>query len=255
MGYRFKDKVILVTGGSSGIGQRTALHFAKEGAKIVISSRNKERAEKTLTLIRNAGAEAYFVQADSSKSDQVEGLINFIEDRYKRLDCAFNNAGGYGGEECLLTELPEQSWEKVMAENLTSVWLSMKYEIPLMLKMGGGVIINNSSVAGLHASPLKVAYSTSKHGVIGLTKTAALEFAGKNIRINVVCPGWIKTPPIESSMRNNPALKKQICMFDEPIGRIGEPEEIANAVLWLCSDEASFVTGHIMVVDGGFSLK
>jgi NAD(P)-dependent dehydrogenase (short-subunit alcohol dehydrogenase family) len=244
----FKDKVAIVTGGSSGIGRATAIAFAKKGTKVVIADWIEN--EETMDLIENLGGEAIFVQCDVSKSDDVKTLIEKTIAIFGRLDYAFNNAG-IEGTSAPTQDCSEENWDKTIGINLKGIWLCMKHEIPVMLKKGKGVIVNCSSVAGLVGFQGLPAYVASKHGVIGLTKTAALEYAKLGIRVNVVCPGVIQTPMID---RLTGKKKESIDQFAglEPVGRFGLPEEIANAVIWLCSDEASFVTGIAMPVDGGF---
>ncbi|MBA4276462.1 SDR family oxidoreductase [Flavobacterium sp.] len=247
----FKNKVVLVTGGSSGIGRATALAFARKGAKIVIADwvENLE----TMDIIENLGGEAIFVKCDVSNSVDVKALIEKIIATFGRLDFAFNNAG-IEGTSAPTQDCSEENWDKTIGINLKGIWLCMKYEIPVMLKKGKGVIVNCSSVAGLVGFQGSPAYVASKHGVIGLTKTAALENAKLGIRINAVCPGIIKTPMIDRATGNKKEVETQL-MSMEPIGRFGLAEEIANAVIWLCSDEASFVTGIEMPVDGGFVVQ
>lgn len=248
MKHTFKEKVALVTGGSSGIGRATAIDFARKGAKVVIADWIEN--EETMDQIENLGGEVLFVKCDVSKSDDVKALIEKTMSTFGRLDFAFNNAG-IEGTSAPTQDCTEENWDKTIGINLKGIWLCMKYEIPEMLKIGKGVIVNCSSVAGLIGFRGLPAYVASKHGVIGLTKTAALENAKLGIRVNVICPGVIQTPMID---RLTGKKKETIEQFTdlEPVGRFGLPEEIANAVLWLCSDEASFVTGIAMTVDGGF---
>jgi len=244
----FKNKVALVTGGSFGIGRSTALAFARKGAKVVIA--DWEENQETMDLIENLGGDAIFVKCDVSKKAEVKALIKKTIDTFGRLDFAFNNAG-IEGTSATVQECSEENWDKTIGVNLKGIWLCMKYEIPEMLKTGKGAIVNCASVAGLvgfHGLP---AYVASKHGVIGLTKTAALEYAKLGIRVNVVCPGVIQTPMIDRLTGKKKETIEQFIDL-EPVGRFGEPEEIANAVVWLCLDEASFVTGLAMPVDGGF---
>jgi NAD(P)-dependent dehydrogenase (short-subunit alcohol dehydrogenase family) len=244
----FKDKVALVTGGSSGIGRATALAFAKKGAKVVIADWKEN--QETIDIIENLGSDAIFVKCDVSKANDVKALFEKIITTFRRLDYAFNNAG-IEGTSALTQDCSEENWDNTIGINLTGIWLCMKYEIPEMLKKGKGVIVNCSSVAGLIGFQNSPAYVASKHGVIGLTKTAALENAKSGIRVNAVCPGIIKTPMIDRATGNKKETEEQFAKM-EPIGRFGSPEEIATAVIWLCSDEASFVTGIAMPVDGGF---
>jgi NAD(P)-dependent dehydrogenase (short-subunit alcohol dehydrogenase family) len=244
----FKNKVALVTGGSFGIGRATALAFARKGAKVVIADWIEN--EETMNLIENISGNAIFVKCDVSKSDDVKALIEKTIATFGGLDFAFNNAG-IEGVSAQTQDCTEENWDKTIDVNLKGIWLCMKYEIPEMLKKGTGVIVNCSSVAGLIGFRGSPAYVASKHGIIGLTKTAALENATLGIRVNAICPGVIKTPMIDRAIGNKKETEEQF-MNMEPIGRFGEPEEIANATVWLCSDEASFVTGLVMPVDGGF---
>lgn len=246
-----QDKVAIVTGGNSGIGRATALAFATAGAKVVVAARREKEGEAVAEEIRTAGGEALFVQTDVSQAAQVEALIDKTVAHFGRLDCAFNNAGvvhprGGAGP---IHEWSEDDWDYLMDTNLKGVWLCMKYQITQMRKNGGGAIVNNSSVAGLISAPALGVYSASKHGVLGLTKGAALDNAKEGIRINAVCPGFVDTPMLADGV-NDPEGRARITAM-EPIGRIGEPPELADAVVWLCSDAASFVVGHSMVVDGG----
>ena len=247
----FDNKVALVTGGSSGIGRATALAFAQKGAKILIASRRLKESEATVQLVKNAGSEAIFVKTDVTKATEVENLISKAVETYGRLDYAFNNAGieGISG---LGIEQTEENWHQIIDTNLKGVWLSMKYEIPQMLKQGGGAIVNNASVAGLVGLSNASIYCASKHGVIGLTKSLALEHAKDQIRINSVCPGTIQTDMVDRALGEEG--KAEIAQA-HPIGRIGKPEEVAEAVVWLCSDAASFVTGHSLAIDGGYTIQ
>jgi len=242
-------KVALVTGGASGIGRATALTFASEGAKLIIADTNADGGQQTVHLITEQGGEATFVRTDVSNAVEVQALISTAVETYGRLDCAHNNAGISGGGRALTADYAEDMWHQVLAVNLTGVWLCMKYEIPQMLQQGGGVIVNTASVAGLIGARGLAAYVASKHGVVGLTKTAALEYAAQGIRVNCVCPGVIHTPMTARGL-SRPELRARI-IASEPMGRVGTPEEIAAAVVWLCSDAASFVTGHTMTIDGG----
>jgi len=246
---RFEGKVALVTGGGSGIGRATALAFANDGAKVVIDDIKAEGGEETLRLIRSAGGEAVFVKADVSKAAEVEAMVQRAIETYGRLDCAFNNAG-IGEPLKRVSKTSEDNWDRVMATNLKGVYLCMKYELPHMFKQGKGAIVNTASLAGLKGLAGQAAYVASKHGVVGLTKSAALEYASTGVRINAVCPGVISTPLIAHGLKDRPYLEKAYVDM-EPIGRLGKPEEIAAAVLWLCSDEASFVIGSVFSVDGG----
>jgi len=249
---RVEGKVALVTGGASGIGRATALTFAREGAKLIIADLNEDGGHQTVHMITEQGGDATFVHVDVTQAQAVEALISKAVETYGRLDCAHNNAGIGSRPRVLLHELAEESWDRVIDINLKGVWLCMKYEIIQMLTQGGGTIVNTASIMGLVGSWSRSgAYNASKHGVVGLTKTAALEYATSGIRVNAVCPGYIRTPLLESLLTNQPEMEAQI-VARHPVGRMGKPEEIAEAVVWLCSDAASFVTGHTMTVDGGY---
>ena len=243
-----EGKVALVTGGSSGIGRATALAFAREGAKVVIASRGIERGEETVQMAKKAGGEAIFIKTDVSKALEVEALVNKTVETYKRLDCAFNNAGILHPIARLADET-EESWDSMINTNLKGVWLCLKYEILQMLKQGKGAIVNDSSVAGLRASRVTASYGASKHGIIGLTKTAALEYGKDNIRVNAVCPALIRTPML--LYRDKRTDLNEQWVADLPLARMGDPEEVAEAVVFLCSDASSFITGAILTVDGG----
>jgi NAD(P)-dependent dehydrogenase (short-subunit alcohol dehydrogenase family) len=249
MAGRVEGKVALITGGASGIGRATALTFAREGAKLIVADTDEEGGQHTVQMIREHGGEATFVHVDVSKAPAVEAMINRTVKTYGRLDCAHNNAGIPSGRQGGPThEYAEERWHQVIAVNLTGVWLCMKYEIAQMLKQGSGSIVNTASVAGLVGHRNSSAYVASKHGVVGLTKTAALEYAKQGIRVNCVCPSYIETPMMAPEMGDPASLQ---LLLASPTGRIGKPEEVAEAVVWLCSDAASFVTGHAMAVDGG----
>jgi NAD(P)-dependent dehydrogenase (short-subunit alcohol dehydrogenase family) len=250
MARLLENKVILVTGGGSGIGRATSLLLAGEGAKVTIADYVPEGAERTMKMIKESGGEASCIAADVSVAKQVEAMINRTVGIYGRLDGAFNNAG-IEGRMVDTAEYPEDVFDRIMAINLKGVWLCMKYEIPQMLKTGGGSIVNTASGAGLVGVAMLSAYNASKHGVVGLTKTAALEFAQKNIRVNCVCPGVINTPMV-ARMIDSGGMNEQEIVAAEPVKRMGRPEEIGEGVVWLLSDAASFVTGHSMSIDGGF---
>jgi NAD(P)-dependent dehydrogenase (short-subunit alcohol dehydrogenase family) len=245
-------KVALVTGGSSGIGKATALAFAAEGATVVIASRSAATGEAVASGIRDAGGNAMWIQTDVTQAVQVEAMVKRVIETYGRLDCAFNNAGS-GGRGGWIAELDEADWDKTIDGFLKSVWLCMKYEITEMLKLGGGAIVNNSSVDGLRAFPWDPAYSAAKHGVIGLTKSTAMQYATKGIRINAICPGWIRTPPTEGILAHDPRAEEGMILH-QPIGRLGRPEEVAQTVVWLCSEKASLILGVTMPVDGGYTI-
>jgi len=245
-----QGKIALVTGGGSGIGRATALKLAKEGAKVMIADYVPEGGERTVRMIEEAGGEASFVAADVSVTKQVEAMVAKTIASYGRIDCAFNNAG-IEGRMANTVECTEETWDRTIAINLKGVWLCMKYEIPQMLKQGGGTIVNTASIAGLVGFEGLPAYNASKGGVVQLTRTAALEFATKNIRVNCVCPGVIRTAMVERLLDNRSFTEEQL-NAGEPVGRMGKPEEIAEGVLWLLSDASSFVTGHPLVVDGAW---
>ncbi len=248
-----EGKVAIVTGGSSGIGRASALAFAREGAKVVIADVAIEGGQETVRIIKEAGGEAVFIKADVSKAAEVEALVNNAVGTYGRLDYALNNAGTVGVR-ATTTECTEENWDHIINVNLKGVWSCMKYEILYMAEHGGGAIVNMSSGAGLVGYPRGVAYCASKHGVVGLTKAAALDYAKAGIRVNAVCPGPIRTPILETAMLGDPDPKaaEALRIAAVPLGRIGSPEEVAEAVVWLCSDAASFVTGLAMPVDGGW---
>lgn len=244
-------KVAIITGSSSGIGRTTAIAIAKEGIKVVIAARRDKEGEETLRLVSESGGDGMFVNTDVSNEDSVIGLVEDTVKRYGRLDYAFNNAGVVE-DPAPITNKVSSIFEKIMAINLKGVWLSMKHEIPQMLKNGGGgAIVNTSSVYGVIGNPQLPIYVASKHAILGLTKAAALEYAKAGIRINAVAPVAIETEMMEQSIGNDKQLRQALVAF-HPIGRAGKPEEIANAVVWLLSDKASFVTGHTLVVDGGW---
>ena len=250
---RLDGRVALVTGGSSGIGRATALAFGREGAAVVVTGRRTELGEETARAIRAEGRDAMFVQTDVSKAAEVERLVQRIGERYGRLDCAFNNAGLLGPV-AQVADYPEHDWDTLMDTNLKGIWLCMKYELRQMLEQGRGAIVNCSSAAGLNGYRNLGPYVASKHGILGLTKSAALECAKAGIRVNAVCPGVTQTPMTEEFFRDNPRGLAEWIEATEPVGRLAQPEEIAEAVVWLCSDAASFVTGHAMSVDGGMVL-
>ena len=249
----FDGKVALVTGGGSGIGRATALAFAREGAQVVIGNRNAQRGEETVSMIRDAGGTASFRRTDVLVATDVEALVDHAISKYGGLDLAFNNAG-IEGDVRPLVEQTETNFDAVMDINVKGVWLSMKYEIPRILERGGGAIVNCASVAGLIGFPGIGIYVASKHAVIGLTKNAALEYSAQGIRINAVNPAVIDTEMSDRVIANANLTKEDLSTL-HPIGRIGRVEEVAEAVLWLCSPRSSFVTGHSLIVDGGFTAR
>jgi NAD(P)-dependent dehydrogenase (short-subunit alcohol dehydrogenase family) len=245
-----EGKVALVTGGTTGIGRDTAVGFAKAGAKVVVAGRREPEGEETVELIRAAGGESLFVKVDVSKSSEVQSLVQKTVEKFGRLDVAFNNAG-IEGVWVPITRQSEEDWDRTIATNLKGVWLCLKYEIQQMLKQrGGGAIVNMASITGLMGSSGAAAYSASKHGVIGLTKSAALETAKSGIRINAVCPAVIETD-MADRLFSVPEVHKFV-LGCHPMGRFGKPQEVSEAVVWMCSDKASFMTGQSLVLDGGF---
>jgi len=253
-----QGKVALVTGGASGIGRVTAQAFAREGVKvIVVSDANIQGAEETVRLIKDSGGEATFIKCDVSKAQEVEAMVNKGVEIYGSLDYAFNNAGiGPDGKRImvfLITDCPEEIWDRMLDVNLKGVWLCMKYEIRQMVTQKHGAIVNTSSVGALRPIPGFGPYAASKGGLIVLTKTAALECAPFGIRVNVICPGLTARTQLADNLSSaNPEEKEQM-LKAVPLARMGEPEEIAEAVIWLCSDSASFITGHVMPIDGGLA--
>ena len=243
-------KVVLVTGAGSGIGQATALTMAREGASVVIADRDEAAGTATLEMITGQGGRGLTIIVDTSQARGVETLVRRAVDCFGRLDCAVNNAA-VRGPVVLTAEHTEENWDRIVSTNLKGVWLCMKFEIGQMLRQGGGAIVNIASNFGLVGSPGRSAYSASKHGVIGLTKAAALEYARRNIRVNAVCPGPTRTPFMESTLRERPEVLAAL-EAAQPIGRVAQSSEIAEAVVWLCSERASFVNGASLPVDGGF---
>lgn len=251
---RFQDKVVLVTGGNSGIGRAAAMQFADEGAKVVITARREEAGNGVVQDIKTRGGEAVFIRTDVARREEIERLFETITNEYGRLDCAFNNAGVNTLAVRRIVNSTMEDWDRLMNTNLKGVWLCMKHEITLMLKHGGGAIVNNSSMAGIGTDQTFAIYAASKHGVLGLTKGAALDYVHRKIRINAVCPGYIHTPMLEEPWSVNPEVK-DMTVAQIPMKRFGKPEEIAGAVLWMCSDEASFMTGREMVIAGGQTIR
>jgi NAD(P)-dependent dehydrogenase (short-subunit alcohol dehydrogenase family) len=250
MSQKLSGKVALVTGGTSGIGRATAIAYAQQHAKVVVVGRRMDEGEETVRLIKEAGGEAIFVQADVTKEADVEAMVDKAVGVFGRLDIAFNNAGTVS-ENPSLIEQTEAEYDRIMNVNVKGIWLSMKYEIAQMLKQGSGSIVNTSSGVGVVGLPTQPLYTGSKHAVVGLTKAAALQYAKAGIRINVVAPAAIATDMFEAATGGQDEVKAYIAGL-HPIGRIGTPLEVANAVLFLSSDLASFITGETLMVDGGY---
>lgn len=250
MYLNLEKKVAIVTGGASGIGAATAMALAYEGAYVVVADVNIERGEELVSRMQAHSENCIYVHCDVSLESDIKNMVSKTIQRFNRLDCAFNNAG-IEGETATTTVCTNDNWEKTININLRSVWWCMKYQIPEMLKVGGGSIVNCSSIAGMVGFTGMAPYVASKHGVIGLTQTTALEYAKQNIRVNAICPGVIHTPMVDRII-NGDENKAKVLAESAPIGRMGKPEEIANAVLWLCSNASSFVTGHPLIADGGW---
>lgn len=248
--FDFKNQVCFVTGASSGIGRATAIAFAQKGAKVACVDINEVGGKETASHIQKIGGQSLFSKCDVSKSSDVQAAVRQTVETFGSLDVAFNNAGTEG-HAAPLTDWSEENWDQVLDINLKGVWLCMKFQIPQMLKQGRGSIINCASIAGVVGFQNSAAYVASKHGIVGLTKTAALEYAKSNIRVNAVCPGVIQTAMIDRYVQGDEKVRA-LLSAGEPMGRMGVPDEIASAVLWLGSEGASFVTGHALVVDGGW---
>ena len=251
MEKNFEGKVALVTGGSFGIGRATAIAFARRGARVVVSDIIED--SETIDTIKKEGGEGIFIKCDVSSTEEVKSLMEKTKNHFGRIDFAFNNAG-IEGVPAEIQDSKEEDWDRTINVNLKGVWLCMKYQLPIMLEQGSGSIVNCASIAGLVGFPSLAAYVASKHAIVGMTKTAALETAPKGIRVNAVCPGVIKTAMIDR-FTGKEKEAEQAFLDKKPMGRFGRPEEVANAVLWLCSEEASFVTGHAMAVDGGWIVQ
>jgi NAD(P)-dependent dehydrogenase (short-subunit alcohol dehydrogenase family) len=246
---RFSGKVAFVTGAANGIGRAAALAFAREGANVVVADISDEANQETARMVEGLGGRALAVRCDVTRAEDVKAALDEAVKAFGRLDFAFNNAG-VEQPVTATADLTEVEWDRVVAINLRSVFLCMKYEVPLMLKHGGGAIVNTSSGAGVKGFAGQSAYAAAKHGVVGLTKSAALDYAKSNIRVNAVCPGIIATPMMERFTEGTPEGRQRV-IAQEPVGRMGTPEEIAEAVVWLCSDATAFVVGHALVIDGG----
>jgi len=246
----FAGKVALVTGGSSGIGRAAAIKFGGRGAKVVVAARREKEGKETVQMVKKAGGEAMFVPTDVRIASQVENVVNQTVKKYGRLDIAFNNAG-VGGIMARMIRTTEELFDELVDTNFKGVWLSMKYEIPVMQGQGGGVIINNASISGVSTAERLAVYSGSKHAVVGISNAAAAEYGRDNIRVIAICPGWIKTAMTEDlrARKDADAFRSMI-----PLKRWGEPEEVAEMVIWLASDAASFVTGGAFVISGGMNV-
>jgi NAD(P)-dependent dehydrogenase (short-subunit alcohol dehydrogenase family) len=246
---KLAGKVAFVTGAANGIGRAAALAFAREGASVVAADISEQGNQETARMVEELGGRALAVRCDVTRAEDVKAALDKAIEAFGRLDVAFNNAGTEQPVTAT-ADLTEDEWDRVVSINLRSVFLCMKYQIPLMLKHGGGSIVNTSSGAGVKGFAGQAAYSAAKHGVIGLTRAAALDYAKFNIRVNAVCPGIIDTPMMQRFTEGTPEGRERV-IAQEPVGRMGTPEEIAEAVLWLCSDTAGFVIGHALVIDGG----
>jgi NAD(P)-dependent dehydrogenase (short-subunit alcohol dehydrogenase family) len=247
----FAGKVALVTGGSSGIGRATAIKFGERGAKVVLAARREKEGNETADMIKKVGGEAMFVQTDVRVASQVDNMVQETVRKYGRLDIAFNNAG-VGGIMARLVRTSEELFDEVVNTNFKGVWLSMKHEIPVMQKQGGGVIINNASIAGVATAERLSVYSGSKHAVVGISNAAATEYGKDNIRVVTVCPGWIKTRMTEELRAQKDA--DAVIQGSVPLKRMGEPEEVAEMVIWLASDGASYVSGGAFIISGGMGV-
>ena len=250
----FRGKVAFVTGAANGIGRATALAFAREGASVVVADVSEQGNQETARMIEEQGGRALAVRCDVTRPEDVKVALDKTIETFRRLNFAFNNAGIEPKKPAPTADYDEEEWNRIIDIDLRGVFLCMKYEIPLILKQGGGAIVNTSSGAGIIGIKGSPAYTAAKHGVIGLTRAAALDYAAQDIRINAVCPGYIDTPMM-ARFTGGTAEGRARVIAEEPIGRMGRPEEIANAVLWLCSDAASFTVGHALIVDGGQTVQ
>lgn len=248
---RFDNKIVLITGASSGIGEAAAYAFGREGAKVFLVARRKERGEAVAQRIQNEGGTAVFHQADMADRTQIGAMVAACIAEFGGLDVAFNNAGIDGAFNVNIPDHPEDVWDDLLAINLTGVWFCMRHQIPAMLERGGGAIVNMASMAGVKGFPGSSGYAASKFGVVGITKAAALEYADQGIRVNAVCPAVIRSEMADRVFGTDEADNEAQAASWHPIGRIGEPEEVADVVLWLASDDASFVTAETIQIDGG----
>lgn len=252
-GTPFRGKVVLVTGGASGIGRAVVERLAADGARLVVADILQGEGERLVASVRAAGGEALFVRADVRHGDEIQAMVAAAVDTYGSLDCAVNNAGVEHGLQAL-TDFGEEDWDRIQDINLKGVWLCMKHQLPVMVRQGQGSIVNLASVAGLVGAPMFGPYVASKHGVIGLTRTAALEYGRMGVRVNAVCPSFIRTEMFERSLAGRQDLADRL-VRNSPLRRLGEPTEVAEAVVWLCSDASSFVNGHALTVDGGMTAQ
>jgi NAD(P)-dependent dehydrogenase (short-subunit alcohol dehydrogenase family) len=250
-GKPFSGKVVLITGAASGIGRAIALAFGRAGACVVVADTSIEGGHATAAMIVESGGKALFVQSNVTRAAEVEALVEKTVNYYGRLDYAVNNAA-VEEEDQPLAEADDEQFDRIMSVNVKGVWLCMKYQLRQMLKQGGGAIVNMASVSGLVGSPNRAIYGASKHAVLGLSKSAAAEYARQGIRVNALCPAAVRTPMLARMVERDPASEKKL-KSAQPMGRFAEPAEIANAALWLCSDQASYVNGHELVIDGGFT--
>jgi NAD(P)-dependent dehydrogenase (short-subunit alcohol dehydrogenase family) len=249
----FEGKVAFVTGAASGIGRAAALAFAREGAGVAVADVSEQGNQETARMIEQRGGRALALHCDMTRAEEVKAALHGTVEAFGRLDVAFNNAGIEPRKPAATADYAEEEWERIIDANLRGVFLCMKHEIPLILE-GGGAIVNTSSGAGVVGIKGSPAYTAAKHGVIGLTRAAALDYAARNLRINAICPGYIDTPMMGRFTGGTPEGRAKV-IAQEPIGRMGKPEEIAAAVVWLCSDEAAFMVGHAMVIDGGQTVQ
>jgi NAD(P)-dependent dehydrogenase (short-subunit alcohol dehydrogenase family) len=251
MAGTLQGKAILITGAGAGIGRAAALACGREGARVAVADVDAAGGEETVRLLKAKGAESRFIRADVSVAAEVARMVAEAVDAFGRLDCAVNNAGIVGTAFVPASDYTEEVWDRVVATNLKGVWLCMKHQIPVMLKNGRGSIVNTASIAGLIGSRIGVAYTASKHGVVGITRSVAIEYASQGIRVNAVCPSWIETALTDPYTRANPQLNEMMAAR-LPLGRLCTVDDVAAAIVWLCSDASSFVTGHALPVDGGW---